>query len=197
RSETSAATKPWAPISAATVSSRTALRPRMVTVAPAAISREAIASPIPREPPVTRACRPCNGPFATRVTPEIASRIILSLKYLGRRRNTRAPGRSMVLKASATGGAVDEDRRDRRRTRGPLLRHPDEEGAARGADHRLRAQPRRRHVRLRRRVLRPVAGDVRGLRPTELQGDHRELRLLGRHRDPLQGRHPPHWRQRL
>ena len=53
--------------------------------------------------------------------------------------------------------------------------------------HGLRAQPAGRHLRLRRGVLRPDARHLRGLRPRELPRDHRPLRLLGRHRDPLQG----------
>ena len=52
--------------------------------------------------------------------------------------------------------------------------------------HGLRAQPAGRHLRLRRRVLRPDARHLRGLRSRELSRDHEPLRLLGRHRDPFQ-----------
>ncbi len=70
-------------------------------------------------------------------------------------------------------------------------------GLAVGRHHGVRAQPRRRHVRLRRRVLRPDARNVRKVRQAELPGDHRHLRLLGRRRGPLQGHHAPGRRQRL
>ncbi len=73
----------------------------------------------------------------------------------------------------------------------------DEEGVAADADHGLRAQPAGRHLRLRRGVLRPDARDLPGIRPRELSADHRELRLLGRHRDPFQRHRAPHRRQRL
>ncbi len=63
--------------------------------------------------------------------------------------------------------------------------------------HRARAQPRRRHVRLRRGVFRRDAGDVRALRPGQLSRHHARLRLLGRHRNPLQGHAAPHRRQRV
>src|SRR5690606_9644494 len=49
-------------------------RPRTVTVAPAADKAAATARPMPRPPPVTRACRPDNlaikGPMGVRRPPE-------------------------------------------------------------------------------------------------------------------------------
>ena len=86
---------------------------------------------------------------------------------------------------------------DRRRPGRPLFRDPDEEGVAAGAHHHLRAQPAGRHLRLRRGLLRPDAGHLRGLRPRELPRHHRPLRLLGRHRDPFPRHHASHRRQRL
>ena len=93
--------------------------------------------------------------------------------------------------------APHESSRRRRRPGRPLFRDPDEEGVAADAHHRVRAQPARRHLRLRRRVLRPDARHLRGLRPRELSRHHRPLRLLGRHRDPFPRHDPPHRRQRF
>ena len=54
--------------------------------------------------------------------------------------------------------------------------------------HRLRAKSPRRHVRVRCCVLGRDARHVREAGSGKLSGDHRELCLLGRHRNPLQGR---------
>ena len=54
-----------------------------------------------------------------------------------------------------------------------------------------------RHLRLRRGVQRPDARRLPRRRRAELPRHHRQLRLLGRHRDPLRRRRPPHRRQRL
>ena len=73
----------------------------------------------------------------------------------------------------------------------PVPRDPDEEGRSVARGHRHRAQPRRRHVRLRRRLLRRHARHLRRRRSREPRRHPRALRPLGRHRHPLsrRGRH--------
>src|SRR5262245_35834514 len=92
---------------------------------------------------------------------------------------------------------MDEGSRHRRRPGRPLLRDPREEGLAADAHHRVRAQPARRHLRLRRRVLGRDARHLRGVRPRELPRHRRPLRLLGRHRNPFPWDDAPHRRQRV
>ena len=81
-----------------------------------------------------------------------------------------------------------EDRQHRRWSGGALFRPAHEEGGPRPRHRRRRAQPGRRHLRLRRRLLRRDARGVRGGRPRDVGGDRQELRPLGRHRHPLPGR---------
>ena len=84
----------------------------------------------------------------------------------GRRRLVARPG------SRATG-----ESRDRRGGPGrPLPRDPDEARRPGPPDHRLRAQPRRRHLRLRRRVLRRHAGERRRGRSRDPRRDPRRRR---------------------
>ena len=78
------------------------------------------------------------------------------------------PGRRRVL---------DEHRHSRRRARGPVLRDPVQPARARG--HVVGAQRARRHVRLRRRVLRRDARRLRGRRPADLRRDQRAASPAG------------------
>src|SRR6516225_3035744 len=104
---------------------------------------------------------------------------------------TAAPARASAAEA------WNEGSRHRRRPGRPLLRDPREEGLAADAHHRVRAQPPRRHLRLRRRVLRRDARHLRGVRPRELPRHRRPFRLLGRHRNPFPWDDAPHRRQRI
>ena len=78
---------------------------------------------------------------------------------------------------------ADRDRGRRPRRAVPL--DPVEAAGPVARGRRLRAQRARRHVRLRRRVLRRDAGRVRGRRPGVLRGDHAPVRALERDRRPL------------
>ena len=64
-------------------------------------------------------------------------------------------------------------------------------------DHRPRAQPGRRHVRLGRRLLGRDARELRGSRSRDARRDHRALRVLDRHRHLHPGRAHPLNRPRV
>ena len=66
----------------------------------------------------------------------------------------------------------------------PLLLDPDAQARAGLRGHGVRTQPRRRRVRLRRRLLRRDADGVRTRRPGELRRDRGALRAVERHRHP-------------
>src|SRR6185503_7250635 len=96
----------------------------MVTAAPACVSAAAMARPMPRPPPVTSACRPCREAIIASCAKNTLGLKFSGFKYLAR----------------PAGGGAHERPHHRRRTRWPLLRHPDEKGVAADAHHRVRAQ---------------------------------------------------------
>src|SRR3954453_11698844 len=136
----------------------------MVTAAPARVSAVAMARPMPRPPPVTSACFPSSEAIFKRIHVQAkplqasCAENTLGLNFSGFKYPLLPPSLDRLGKAL---GGAHEDSRRRRRTGRALLRHPDEEGVAADADHRVRAQQAGRHVRLRRRVLRPDAGRLR------------------------------------
>ena len=93
--------------------------------------------------------------------------------------------RSPLASRGTEGGAAVEDRLHRRGSGRSLLRRSHEEGGPRARHHRRGAEPPRRHLRLRRRLL---GRDPRALRPGRSRDPRRDrprLRPLGRHRHPL------------
>src|SRR6266550_2089114 len=210
---TSATAHPAASPAATAACSGASVRPITVTLAPARASAAATARPMPRPPPVTKACvlasaiasislrrsegKTPRGPGSTGryfrlkiFKLQACPAGYFRLKIMAHARGS--PGTRDV----STRGA-HEGSRDRRWPGRPLFRDPREEGLAAHAHHRIRAQPARRHFRLRRRVLRRDARHLRDLRPGELSHHRRPLRLLGRHRDPFPRHDSPHRRQRI
>src|SRR5215475_113861 len=205
-SVTSATPHPAASPAATTSRSGASVRPITVTAAPARASAAATARPMPRPPPVTKACLPASAIWPRlRAAKGIAAGPpyfkLKSFKLQACRRGYFKPkinpaARRRLIRGGF-GGGMDEGSRHRRRPGRPLLRDPREEGLAADAHHRVRAQPARRHLRLRRRVLRRDARHLRGVRPRELSRHRRPLRLLGRHRNPFPWDDAPHRGQRV
>ena len=79
----------------------------------------------------------------------------------------RRSGRAAASLARGPYNRRREDRRDRRRPGRPVLRDPDEAGRSPARGHRRRAQPPRRHLRLRRGVLRRHARQLPRGRPRD------------------------------
>lgn len=88
-------------------------------------------------------------------------------------------------------------RSHRRRARRTVLRGPHQAALPALGGHRLGTQRSRRHLRLRRRLLRRDARRHRPGRPRDPRGHVRGVRPLGRRRRPLPGLHPHLGRARL
>ena len=87
-------------------------------------------------------------------------------------------------RCSRAHGRSEHEGRDRgRRARGAVRRDPAAAPRPRGVG--VGAKRARRHVRLRRRLLRRDADRVRGGRPGDLRADREQLRALDRHRHLL------------
>src|SRR5262249_54116128 len=162
-SVTSARRHPGASPAATASRSGASVRPITVTAAPARASAAATARPMPRPPPVTKACLPASAIWprlqaAEGIAAGPAYFKLKSFKLQACRRNILGlnqilPPRRAPIRGGF-GGGMDEGSRHRWRPGRPLLHDPREEGLAADAHHRVRAQPARRHLRLRRRVLR-------------------------------------------
>ena len=155
---------------------------------------------------------PSPGPFAAtdrRRQPHLAAR---DPRLRARATRRRAATSSCSCRRSPTPGSSSgwprswrEDDRPRRRPVRPLPLDPAQEGRPAPRGGRRRAQPARRHLRLRRRVLRGDARPPARRGRADLHRDHRRVgdldhdrRALRRRGDPLARspllRHPAHER---